>query len=201
MKIIHEHSHLNGKEFLQVHHSGELKDIIEVIAKVNGNVFKTSKDKQRKVKDVIDQKNLNEQFKELFRAKGWEEKRASYYATPEEVVAREIMVMEPDDAKDVIISYGLDPYPRSNQTDFQKNGIGIEVQFGKYSFVAYDFFVKHMAFFTLGDINVGVEIIPTNSMKRQMDTGVADYEGEIYNLYRQGRSTPAVPLWVIGIEP
>lgn len=33
-----------------------------------------------------------------------------------------------------------------NQTDFVKDRIAIEVQFGKYSFVAYDLFVKHMAF-------------------------------------------------------
>ena len=71
----------------------------------------------------------------------------------------------------------------------------------KYRFVAYDFFVKHMAFFTSGDINVGVEIIPTDKMLKDMDSGPANYEGEIFNLYRQGRSTPAVPLWVLGIEP
>ena len=58
-----------------------------------------------------------------------------------------------------------------------------------------------MAFFISGDINVGVEIIPTDKMLRYMDSGPANYEGEIFNLYRQGRSTPAVPLWVLGIEP
>ena len=90
---------------------------------------------------------------------------------------------------------------RRNETDFMKNKIAVEVQFGKYSFVAYDFFVKHMAFFISGDINVGVEIIPTDKMLKNMDSGPANYEGEIFNLYRQGRNTPAVPLWVLGIEP
>ena len=90
---------------------------------------------------------------------------------------------------------------RHNQTDFMKDKIAVEVQFGKYPFVAYDMFVKHMAFYVANEINVGIEIMPTNEMLNQMSSGPANYEGEIFNLYRQGRNTPAVPLWVIGIEP
>jgi restriction endonuclease BglII len=33
------------------------------------------------------------------------------------------------------------------------------VQFGKYPFVAYDLFVKHMAFFIGNLIDVGIEIV------------------------------------------
>ena len=33
-----------------------------------------------------------------------------------------------------------------------------------------------------------------------MSSGVAYYEGELYNLLRQGRGSPAVPLVLLGIS-
>jgi hypothetical protein len=210
MNIVYEHSHLNGKEYLQVHFPSELQEIVDVIERVNGNVWKRSSEKTKNAKaqrtgqpysQVYDQNVINADFKERFRVCGWNEKRYKYYATTDERIAREVMSLPANEAKGIIETNGLTAFQRGNQTDFMKNGIGIEVQFGKYSFVAYDFFVKHMTFFISGDINVGVEIIPTNKMLKDMDSGPANYEGEIFNLYRQGRNTPAVPLWVLGIEP
>jgi hypothetical protein len=210
VNVIYEHSHLNGKEHLLIHFPDELQEILDVISNVNGNVWKRSAERAKNERaqrsgqpyaEVYDQKNINQQFMDLFRERGWYRRYYSYFATPNEQVAREIMNLPPNQARDIIQANDLIPYKRSNETDFMKNKIAIEVQFGKYSFVAYDFFVKHMAFFTSGDINVGVEIIPTDKMLKGMDSGPANYEGEIFNLYRQGRSTPAVPLWVLGIEP
>ena len=34
-----------------------------------------------------------------------------------------------------------------------------------------------------------------------MSSGVAYYEGELYNVIRQGRGIPAVPLIILGIVP
>jgi hypothetical protein len=48
---------------------------------------------------------------------------------------------------------------------------------------------------------VGVEILPMKSLQSQMSSGVAYYEGEFYNVVRQGRGVPAVPLIIIGIAP
>ena len=50
-------------------------------------------------------------------------------------------------------------------------------------------------------INVGVEILPMKSLQAQMSSGVGYYEGELYNVVRQGRGVPAVPLVIIGIAP
>ena len=82
-----------------------------------------------------------------------------------------------------------------------KDRVAVEVQFGKYAFVAFDLFVKHMAFFVGDVIDVGVEIVPTKSLHDEMSSGVPHYEGELYNLIRQGRGIPAVPLILIGVEP
>jgi hypothetical protein len=79
--------------------------------------------------------------------------------------------------------------------------VAVEVQFGKYAFVAYDLFVKHMAFYVGDVIDVGIEILPMKELQEQMSSGVSYYEGELYNLIREGRGVPAVPLVLIGVAP
>ena len=87
-----------------------------------------------------------------------------------------------------------------NQTDFIKDRVAIEVQFRKYSFEAYDLFVKHLAFYVDDKIDVGIAILPMKQLQSQMSSGVSYYEGELYNVIRQGRGVPAVPLVIVGIE-
>ncbi len=82
-----------------------------------------------------------------------------------------------------------------------KQRIAVEVQFGKYSFIAYDLFVKHLAFFVGDAIDLGIEILPMKAMQEQMSSGPGYYEGALYDLARQGRGVPAVPLILLGIEP
>lgn len=109
--------------------------------------------------------------------------------------------MSCDDQKREIESAGETPISSYNQTDFVKNRVAIEIQFGKYSFVAYDLFVKHLAFYIKDEIDVGIEILPMKSMQKHMSSGISYYEGEIYNIVRNGRGVPAVPLIIVGIEP
>ena len=44
-----------------------------------------------------------------------------------------------------------------------------------------------------------VEVLPMKSMQGEMSTGIAYYEGEIYNVLRHGRNNPPVPLLIMGI--
>lgn len=114
---------------------------------------------------------------------------------------RKTLSMSPSEQKKEIEENGETPIYSYNQTDFVKDRVAIEVQFGKYSFVAYDLFVKHLAFYIGDRIDVGIEILPMKSLQSQMSSGVAYYEGEFYNVIRQGRGVPAVPLVILGIEP
>jgi len=109
--------------------------------------------------------------------------------------------MPPERQKKDIEAAGEVPIFSYNQTDFVKDRVAVEVQFGKYSFVAYDLFVKHLAFYVGDHIDVGVEILAMKSLQSQMSSGVGYYEGEYYNVVRQGRGVPAVPLVLIGVEP
>lgn len=58
-----------------------------------------------------------------------------------------------------------------------------------------------MAFFVGDVIDLGIEILPMKELQSEMSSGPGYHEGELYNLIRQGRGIPAVPLVVIGIAP
>lgn len=61
--------------------------------------------------------------------------------------------------------------------------------------------MKHLAFYVGDAIDVGVEILPMKEMQQQMSSGPGYYEGALYDLARQGRGVPAVPLVLIGVLP
>lgn len=146
-------------------------------------------------------KDINAAMKEHFATHGWSERRTAYWVTKDAGVARKTLHLSPDAQKEAIVASGGQAIASYNQTDFVKDRVAVEVQFGKYAFVAYDLFVKHMAFFVGDVIDVGVEILPMKALQNQMSSGVAYYEGELYNLIREGRGVPAVPLIVIGVTP
>ena len=114
---------------------------------------------------------------------------------------RRTLLLNPSEQKRQIEAAGHRAIYSYNQTDFVKDRIAVKVQFGKYAFVAYDMFVKHMAFFVGDVIDVGIELLPMKELQAQMISGVAYYAAGLYDLLRQGRSTPAVPLVVVGIGP
>ena len=203
MKIAYWHSHLNGLEFLQGHHPDLLNEIISVIAGINADLYKIkmSQESNRQGALLYSPSDINRAFKQAFNSRDWAESRQTYYLTPDQNLAYATMALSPEKQKTTIEAQGKTAYMSYNQTDFLKKRVAIEVQFGKYAFVAYDLFVKHMAFYIANQIDVGIEIIPTKAMCSEMSSGIAYYESEVYNVYRQGRNTPAVPLVIIGIEP
>ncbi len=203
MKIIETYSHLNGLEFLIVHKPKLWKEIKRVIRSVDAKACKTkvSKEKGMVGKLLYSPIDMNTHFKKLLSEAEWKESRVSYWVTKSEKLIRKTMPMDPQEQKKEIEAAGETPIYSYNQTDFVKDRAAIEVQFGKYSFVAYDLFVKHLAFYIGDHIDVGIEILPMKALQAQMSSGVSYYEGEFYNVIRQGRGVPAVPLIIIGIMP
>jgi hypothetical protein len=203
MRIAETYSHLNGLEFLLVHKPKLWKEIQTVVSAVDAQKCRTkvSKEKTMKGKLLYSPIDMNAGFKLLLRAKNWEESRVSYWVTKSEKLIRKTLTLPPEEQKKEIQDAGEIPIFSYNQTDFVKDRVAVEVQLGKYAFVAYDLFVKHLAFYVGDHIDVGVEILPMKSLQSQMSSGVAYYEGEFYNVVRQGRGVPAVPLILIGIAP
>jgi hypothetical protein len=203
MQIIEQYSHLNGWEHIMVHKPEVWDEITAVIDLIDAEVCRTkvSKEKGRVGTLLFSPEDINSRFKKEFSQRDWRESRTSYWVTSDVQLIRKTVSMPAAEQKQEIIEAGHTPIFSYNQTDFVKERIAVEVQFGKYSFVAYDLFVKHMAFYVGDVIDVGVEILPMKEMSREMSSGISYYEGELYNVIRQGRGVPAVPLVLIGVAP
>ncbi len=204
MKIAQSYSHLNGEEYLIVHHKKLYDEFRKIIENIDANVLMTKESKEKTMvgKMLFSPIALNRVFIERFREKGWAESRYRYYLTTERKLMQEIVPLSYEEQRKHLIANGIkNPLSSFKQTDFVKDGVAIEVQFGKYAFVAFDLFVKHLLFYSGGIINVGIEVLPTKKMQAQMSSGVAYYEGEVYNVSRHGRGNPPVPLLILGIEP
>ena len=203
MRIIARYSHLNGDEYMKVHHPGLLSEIEEVIDEVDADSCKTKVSKERRMEGrlLFSPEDLNAAFKAGFEGRGWAQRRATFWVSADESLMRSIRELPADRQKTAIRAAGQEPIMSYNQTDFVKERIAVEVQFGKYSFVAHDLSVKHLSFFVSNLIDVGVEIVPMKEMEREMSSGVPYYERDLVNVVRQGRGVPAVPLVLFGVAP
>lgn len=202
MKIGAMYSHLNGFEWIQFHQKQMWLEIENVIKSIDSERYRTkiSKEKTMKGKKLFSPVDLNLVFKEKFEHLNWFESRTNYWVTDDYDLISRTMHLKSKEQKEILIQEGKNPIRSYNQTDFVKNRVAVEVQFGKYSFIAYDLFVKHLAFYVGDTIDVGIEILPMKSMQLEMSSGPGYYEGALYDLARQGRGVPSVPLVLIGLE-
>ena len=203
MQVKARYSHLNGEEYLLVHCKQLWEEVEAVIAGVDAFACKTkvSREKTMPGRRLFDPTEMNRAFKSGFQTLGWVERRNNFWVTDDEKLLRGIYSLPESEQRRVIEEAGQTPIRSYNQTDFLKDRIAVEVQFGKYAFVAHDLFVKHLSFYVSDIIDVGIEILPMKEMEQEMSSGVPYYERDLLNVIRQGRSVPAVPLVLIGIAP
>ena len=88
---------------------------------------------------------------------------------------------------------------RPRDSDFAKDRVSVEIQFRRQPLDTYDLLARHIARYVGDVIDVGVEILPMKELQCEMSSGPAYYERELYNLIREGRGVPAVPLVLIGV--
>lgn len=179
MKVVYEYSHLGGAEILQIHYPNRLEDIYEIIGKVACNRIKISKEKTMQGKELYSPTDMNQQFRNAFRDKGYRELRDKYT-----IILPKSSISIPGAFK---------------QVDFVKEKVLVEVQFGKYAFMFYDM-AKFQYFFNENKANVGIEIVPCHSLHKQMSTGVSYGEQLVYDIERLKRHFPAVPVKIILID-
>ena len=204
MKIAQVYSHLNGLEFMLVRKPELWQEIQQAVMNVDASLAfeKVSREKTMMGKILLSPSKLNRLFKAELSSMGWQEIRHDYFVNEDLNTAREIVhIQDKDQQRKLILERGFTPYRTYNQIDFVKDKAAIEIQFGKYFSVQYDLHVKHTFFYERGDIDAGIEIIPTHKMMSMMSSGVAWYENELANIVREGRSNPSVPIILMGIEP
>ncbi len=181
MRIFYDYSHLGGKEILQVRFPQHLREIEEVIGQVQAVRSKVSREQSRQGQVLFSPKAMNRQFENAFRRRGWRTLRDRYRLNlPDYPEPRPL--------------YG------SKQIDFAKDGVLVEVQFGKYAFMFYDL-AKFQYFFNEAQAEVAVEIVPAKPLQAQMSSGVAYGEQLVHDMLRLRRHFPAVPVWVVLLTP
>ena len=203
MEIRARYSHLNGEEYLLVHRKELWIEVQNVISKVDALACKTkvSKEKATLGKSLFSPVDMNKAFKAGLQASGWSERRSNFWVTDDDKLLRGIYSLPESRQKLAIEEAGQTAIMSYNQTDFVKDRVAVEIQFGKYAFVAHDLFVKHLSFYVSDIIDVGIEILPMKELEREMSSGVPYYERDLLNVLRQGRGVPAVPLVLIGVAP
>jgi hypothetical protein len=203
MRVAKKHSHLNGEEWLVVHESECYQEILHVVESIDAEECRTkiSRERGRTGDALYSPTDLKSEFERLFRERGWEPHRHSYYVAHSLRELEEMALLDTAEQEAYLENRGEAAIYSYNQIDHVKSGIAVGVQFGKDALVAYDIFVKHPAFYVDRVTNVGVEILPVKAMQQEMSSGIAYYEGELHNILRGGRSSPVVPLLLLGIEP
>jgi hypothetical protein len=80
---------------------------------------------------------------------------------------------EPKSVKDEECEVDVSPDARwgKKTIDGMKNKMGVEIQFGKYSFMVYDVLAKFAHLSKYDRINLGIEVVPSNNLVRDMSSG------------------------------
>lgn len=179
MRVVYEYSHLGGGEILQVRHPEINAAIYEAVASVKAKRAKESKERTKQGRMLFAPVDMNAQFKAAFRGRGFREMRDTYTIT---IPGSEVAI--PGAYK---------------QVDFVKDGVFVEVQFGKYAFMFYDM-AKFQYFYNESKAEVGVEIVAAHSLQKEMSSGVSYGEQLIYDIERLKRHFPAVPVKVMLLD-
>jgi len=190
MKVVGVYSVKDGEKVLKRQYTNEYNEIIEIIESIDAEVCKNkvSKEKTKAGALLYSPTCLNKAFKQEFEARGWRTVRVQVEYPKEYYVEG----YEPS------LAVGKDAY---REMDFIKNGVGVEVQFGKYAFMVYNISAKMTIFHNLGYIDVGVEIVPVKEMQACMSTGVSYFEQLIWDLEKRGVADIDIPVVVLGIIP
>lgn len=203
MQISETFSHANGLEYLLVHRPQLWTELQNVITEINAGACRIEVANHPSVSGAgrYSSKQLRKQFRKLLEKLGWKESWIDFYITRSEKRARALLPMTSEDQRDRIMTAGESPISGRNQIDFVKDRVGLEVQFGRHELVTYDLYVRHFGLYVTDQIDVGIEILPMKFLQSQMSSRVPYFEGELYNVIRQERGVPAVPLVIVGIDP
>src|SRR5437763_6731931 len=109
MKIAQKYSHLNGEEYLIVHHKKQYDELTSIIKSIDASklITKESKEKTMKGKMLFSPIALNRIFIEKFRGKGWYESRYKYFLTTDRKLMQEIVPLPYEEQKKHLIASGI----------------------------------------------------------------------------------------------
>lgn len=176
-----------GREVVEANYAAELAEVQQVLKFINSSVFKLkiSKEKTMLGRALYDPGALNQAFKQSFGVLGWQSHRvkcdySTDFYTPDYQPARSVK-------------------GAFREMDYVKNGLGVEVQFGKYAFMVYNVCAKMTIFHNLGLIQAGIEIVPLKEFADDMSSGVSYFEQFVWDLQQRGVADIDIPVLILGI--
>jgi len=173
---------LGGSQILKCDFPETDQLIDEAIIAV-GSDFKTkaSKEKSTKGKKLFSPTQMNHAFKYEFNKRGFHELKRTV----------EPNVPDWDTSK---IRAG------TKQIDFALGRVLVEIQFGKYFAMFYDM-AKLEYFYRQNEADVGVEIVPSYRLAKEMSSGVGRGEMLVTDIMGLQRQFPTFPVKIIFVEP
>ncbi len=92
MRIGANYSHLNGVEYLMVHRPRLWQEIQDVISQVDAAICKTKVSREQTMlgKKLYSPVDMNREFKKGLEARGWSERRNTFWVTADEKLLRGI---------------------------------------------------------------------------------------------------------------
>lgn len=190
MRVIGRYSFKGGEAFIREHHPQELAEVEAAIASIDATTHRTKKSREKTMTDkmLYSPKSLNLAFGAFMRPLGWSNKRVKCtYSTTYYTI--DYKPAQP-------LRKPSDPF---RDMDFLKNGLGVEVQFGKYAFMVYNVCAKMTIFHKLGFIDSGIEVVPLKQFADDMSTGVSYFEQIVWDLEQRGEADIDIPVLVLGI--
>lgn len=191
MRIVAQFDFNGGAAAIAEKYQQEMDEITAVIDAVDAASCKTKESHEKTMSGrlLYSPRLLNTLFKDEFSRHGWHNKSV------------------PCDYRYGTFLEGYTPsssrvVPPYRDMDFVKENskLGIEVQFGKYSFMVYNVCAKMTIFRNLGIIEAGIEIVPVKHLADEMSTGVSYFEQIAWDLTMRGVSNIDVPVLILGID-
>lgn len=187
MNIAALYSFKQDKEVVLNGYPQEWEEIQTILGSVDAHQMRTKKSRERTKKGqmLYSPRALNKSLSKEFLERHWEKRRVQCDYSSSDFLP------------------GFEPSAKVEgafrEIDFVKNRMGIEVQLGKYAFMAYNVCAKMTIFKNLDMIDVGVEIVPVKALAEQMSSGVSYFEQIVWDLRIRGESNIDIPVLILGI--
>lgn len=188
MRLAAQFSFKNGLDEVEARYPRLLAEVLDAIRSTDASLAltKVSKEKTTLGQTFYSPVSLNAAFKKQLYPKNWKNLKV---------------------ACDYPTEYYLEDYEHRapikgafRDMDFVKEKLGVEAQFGKYSFMVYNVCAKMTIFHNLGHIDCGIEVVPVKALALKMSSGVSYFEQFVWDLRLRGVADIDIPVLILGID-
>ena len=191
MRVVAKFSIKEGEKYISSHFPNELAEIYDCIENIDAALCKIKESNEVNMvgKMLYSPTCFNKAFESNLYPLGWNKRKIECAYNSKTFI-------------DGIISKS-DEHTGSREMDFVKPDVklGIEVQFGKYAFMAYNICAKMTIFHNLGIIDAGIEIVAVRALTAEMSSGVSYYEQLEWDMRMRGTADIDIPVLVLGVAP